>query len=454
MGGISAGLLGGSAIAGLKDNSSLYYNAAAMSFVDNPSIALGANTYRLRLVNIDNAFGEDLNRFSNQFVINPDLIGGLLFSKKKDILRFGYAINTRFLSENNVQFQSVKKLENGDQFVGDFDIRSKMQETWINSANSYKLSDHVGLGYTLIVAIRSEYYSNFIGAKIIPQDDNLEVSRMDSRIDYNYWNVKGLLRLSAAWDYDNFRIGWNITLPSLNLFGKAFVKREYSLTNNPGSLNDLPANIVLTGSEEKVNTKHKYPFSTGVGFSYRINGTDWIHFSSEIFLPVESYSIFKANDNLVAFPEKAIDSVLTLFPNEDNFMELKDEANFVANFSIGYENFITDNWGVLAGFRTDFNKGSKSHYDFGEMTPYRSPLDIYYVSGGAWGFYKKQKITAGLELGISPETNIHQLVNLDNPNSPDFPLTGNPSNNATANQLILRLFLGIEINFDQRKKEK
>ncbi len=453
MGGISAGLLGGSAIAGLKDNSSLYYNAAAMSFVNNPSISIGANTYRLRLLNIDRAFGEDLNTFSNQFVINPDLIGGLLFSKKNDILRFGYAINTRFLSQNHTQFQSVRNLENGDQFVGDFDIRSKTMETWFNSANSYKLNDHSALGYTLILAIRSQHYSNFIGTKIIPSNDQSEVARMDSRIDYNYWNVKGLLRLSYALDYERFRLGWNVTLPSLNLFGRAFAKREYSLVNNPNLLNDLPSDLVVTGNQERINAKHKYPFSTGLGASFKLNNKDWIHFSTEMFLPVEKYSIFNSDNELVAFPKGSFDSLAVLFPEEVTFMELNDAADFVINFSVGYENFISDNWGILAGFRTDFNKGKAPIYSFGEMTPNKSQLDIFHLSGGAWGYYKEQKVTAGLEVGLSPQKQMRQWVNFNNPNSPDYPLTGAPEFNATASQLILRIFLGIEINFVHKPKE-
>lgn len=142
MGGITAGLLGGSAVAGLKDNSSLYYNAAAMSFVDNPSISLGANTYRLQLLNIDNAFGQGLHQFNTGFVINPDLVGGLLFSKKNDRLRFGYAIATRFLSENNFSAQANVNMENNQTHIGDFDLHNKTQETWIKSANSYKVSEH------------------------------------------------------------------------------------------------------------------------------------------------------------------------------------------------------------------------------------------------------------------------------------------------------------------------
>ena len=57
-----------------------------------------------------------------------------------------------------------------------------------------------------------------------------------------------------------------------------------------------------------------------------------------------------------------------------------------------------------------------------------------------------------MELGLSPTRDMQQLVNFDRPSSPDYPLTGTPSFQASANQLILRIFLGVEINFLQKEK--
>lgn len=324
MGGISADLLGGSAVAGLKDNSSLYYNAAAMSFVDNPSISIGANTYRLRLLNIDNAFGQDLNQSNMGFVINPDLIGGLLFSKKNDQLRFGYAIATRFLSKNNLSAQASFNRENNKTHVGDFDLHNNIQETWIKSSNSYKISEHFAYGLGFIIAIRSQTYTNYIGSKLIPITNSGEVSRFDSRVGYDDWNVKGLLRLSMAVDYERFRFGWNVTLPSVNLFGSAKIKREFSLVNNPIFQNNFPKNIILTTSTDKISTTHKYPFSSALGVSFKLKNNDWIHFSSELFLPIKKYNVFSSDAVPTAFPKEAFDSISNKYFSDVNFLELSD----------------------------------------------------------------------------------------------------------------------------------
>ncbi|RLD67232.1 MAG: hypothetical protein DRI95_05150 [Bacteroidetes bacterium] len=59
------------------------------------------------------------------FVINPDLVGGLLFSEKDDRLRFGYSVATRFLFNSTFSAQSNFINENNNTQVGDFDLHNK-----------------------------------------------------------------------------------------------------------------------------------------------------------------------------------------------------------------------------------------------------------------------------------------------------------------------------------------
>lgn len=94
-----------------------------------------------------------------------------------------------------------------------------------------------------------------------------------------------------------------------------------------------------------------------------------------------------------------------------------------------------------------FKFNNSEGFDLGELSPYYSSWDIYYFSGGLWGIIKDQKITTGVEVGLSPKTQIRQLVNFYNVDSPDYSLLGTPTHEALANQVMIRLYLGIEINF-------
>ena len=57
-----------------------------------------------------------------------------------------------------------------------------------------------------------------------------------------------------------------------------------------------------------------------------------------------------------------------------------------------------------------------------------------------------QKITTGLEVGLTPKTRIRQLLNFDGVDSPDYPLLGTPTFTAKASQLTIRLYLACKIH--------
>ncbi|RLD81803.1 MAG: hypothetical protein DRJ07_08865 [Bacteroidetes bacterium] len=266
-----------------------------------------------------------------------------------------------------------------------------IKETWINSANSYRLSEHFSYGFTFIIAIRTQTYANYIGSKLIPFSTTEELSRFDSRIRYNYWNVKGLVRLSMALDYERFRFGWTITPPSLNLFGRASVKREFALVNNPNMRNNFPADAILTSNADKIKTIHKYPLSTALGTSVKLKNNDSLHFSTELFLGINKYKVFSSDIEPVAFPTAVFDSIADIYFTDINFLELSEQAKFVINFSIGYENFLTEKWGLLTGFCTDFNFNSSDDFDLGELRPYYSSWDIYLLIRWYLGYYKRPK---------------------------------------------------------------
>ena len=396
---------------------------------------------------MENAFGTGKEQFINNFIINPDMVGGLLFSKKNDNLRTGYAIATKVLAANNFFKQIEIRRPNQPIFIGDFDLSSKTQETWFNMANSYKMNDHLALGLTFIVAARSENYSNGLSAKRIPIEANQEISRFDSRTLYNFWNVKGLIRLGVAADYINFRLGANLILPSINIMGTGNVKREIAIINNDGDGSNAPEDAIILNSDEDLKTKHKYPLSAGLGASLKLKNNDWLHFSTEMFAPINTYSIFSSSSTPLTYPQGSADSLPKEFYNPDDFLKLLEQAKFVINFSVGYESYISDNWGVLAGFRTDFNSGDQNEtYNISIIERYSSNADRYHFSGGVWTNYKNKKFTAGLEVGLAPKATIRQLADFSN-EAPSLPIAGAPDSNATLRGVSFRLFLGVEIMF-------
>ena len=108
--GARASLLGGAATAGLGDNATTYYNAAAMAFVEHPSISISVSAYRMRMLNLETSLlSNKVELKESSFSTMPNLIAGVLAFENRPKLRLGYAVLTRrsfsskfdFLGENN-----------------------------------------------------------------------------------------------------------------------------------------------------------------------------------------------------------------------------------------------------------------------------------------------------------------------------------------------------------------
>ena len=77
-----ASLLGGAAIAGVGDNSAVYYNPAAMAFqATTDKFSISANAYRLRYANTQHGLGQDLHFTAFNMMVNPQMIAGILHLK-------------------------------------------------------------------------------------------------------------------------------------------------------------------------------------------------------------------------------------------------------------------------------------------------------------------------------------------------------------------------------------
>ena len=76
--GARASLMGGAATSGLGDNAVVYYNPAAMAFVEDPSMSISVNAYRFRMLTIPDAMGEGLDLKETSFTSMPNLIAGVI----------------------------------------------------------------------------------------------------------------------------------------------------------------------------------------------------------------------------------------------------------------------------------------------------------------------------------------------------------------------------------------
>jgi len=74
-------LLGGAVVAGVADNSAIFYNPAALAFLEHPNINVDGTLYAYRWLEYKNALGKDVSAVAAGFLYYPQLIGGMLPSK-------------------------------------------------------------------------------------------------------------------------------------------------------------------------------------------------------------------------------------------------------------------------------------------------------------------------------------------------------------------------------------
>ena len=66
-----------------------------MAFVEDPSMSISVNAYRMRMLKMQNFLGDGIDLKANQFSSMPNLIAGIVDLGKKERLRLGYAVITR-----------------------------------------------------------------------------------------------------------------------------------------------------------------------------------------------------------------------------------------------------------------------------------------------------------------------------------------------------------------------
>ena len=150
--GARASFLGGASAAGLGDNATVFYNAAAMSFVENTALSISVNAYRISNIQLKNALGKGYHLKETQLSTMPNLIAGIYKAKKHPKVRLGYAVITRrnFSSKYDYLFQGYREVmssTNGpESFVGGYNQNHSLQEYWAGVSLSLKVSKHFSIG--------------------------------------------------------------------------------------------------------------------------------------------------------------------------------------------------------------------------------------------------------------------------------------------------------------------
>jgi len=444
-------IIRGAATAGLGDNATVYYNAASMAFVENPSMSISVNAYRIRNLKLNNALGKGLNLKYTQFSTTPNLIAGIIELKKRKRLRLGYAVITRrsFSGKFDYLYQTQKEILSttaGEEvFVASYNNQHQLNEYWAGFGVSYQLSDSWSIGFAHYGIYRDVKYSNSHQTSVLPQDGSTgDVASVSTNITFNYWTVKGIIKTSIALSVDNFKFGITATLPSFNILGKANIYRDYSIIN----LDELiGTDVTFIDRADGVKAVHKENGSLAIGVSWKLGKRAWLHFTNETFFGGKYYLIFNPEQSPSVYPTSIPDTTTYRYFGNQNFLAFGEESEARTNIGIGLETKIAKRWDLYLGARTGFLFNEKPYYDFDRVNIESSKWNLYHFSLGL--VHLNKKYTIGVEYGFTPKQEYYHVIDFPS-SSVENALIGNGGAGAYAEQFSFKLLLEIEI---ENKKE-
>lgn len=407
--GATGTLMGGAMIGGVDDNSAVYYNPGALSFIDNPSLSVDANVYRMDKIRISDGAGNEANLNSAQLSIYPQIIAGMINLFKKSKFRFSYSILTR--NHGNVLMNarySASDAQNGSEtttnYVGVFDYVNQLNEQWFGVGVGYRVTGKLGVGATFYSSYRGQTYQLTNYVQEIENLDTNQVFRTqtnDEAIKYNTFRLLikfGLSYISGPW-----RVGVTLTTPSVPQYGKGSVQRQNSVITVSENPSDMEDNFLIMDSKSEVKANYRHPLSIGFGAEYRTDKTR-IALSAEYFFRIGTYHLLEPTAAPFVYPSSYLDSA-SYRPLIDDYLHVENAARPVLNVGIGYSQSISKKFTLLLGAFTDFSSYEQPE-EANELLHGFGGFDSYHGSAGLSYAMKKQSVTLGFSFAFTPSKQI------------------------------------------------
>jgi len=394
--GTESALLSGAVVGGNNDNTMIYYNPGALGFLDNSSISVNANAYRIENIKIENALGEKADFKSSQLGSVPLLTGGMINIKDKR-WKIGYSFmspvqfNFKGIARKDGYFDIIDETESPgkEEFVGESGISSKLSEILIVLGAARKLNENWSVGLSNLFTIRSNsYLRNFSTYTFMNNPENTLVSAQLSQ-NVDYYNVRYAAKVGIAYKKDKWRAGLTVTSPSINIMGVGTVAANISAYNLK-VLGDNRITAVATDRQSELKTKFKSPLSISAGLNYDGNRSRY-GISVQYYASLGVYDIMDIQPSTFIRPADLAPEL-----GSDEFMNVKAAAKSVINVAIGYKYLLKENITLYLSARSDM-----SYYD-DDLTNTRgirtaiSSWDIYHFASGVTFNRRQSSLSLGL----------------------------------------------------------
>ena len=417
VGGGKTALLGGIAVGGVSDYSATFYNPGALSFLGKKSMSFNFNMYGIKDFSFIDGGGPGIDSRYTRVSLYPASLAGPLPFLGDSTNRFSYMIfSTGYsyvrISERYEGYADVIPTRTGNAFLGDEylinqgKIDALLSEVTVGFGYSKKISDNVGIGFSLLGAyrdqtkIRYESYAAYDSA-------NQRAATSDVYVDIDYWAVRfsGKFGISAVWD--DLKLGATITTPSFAIKKASGGTDQASLTSNNVLIDTTGAQIDIIASDrqEGLPVNYRSPFSFAAGIEYKFSEETLAHFAFEWFAPISTYVVLQPESGNFVLNDPS--EILPMDSAER--LRVYDSMKSIFNVGIAVEHKLNDKLTGYAAIRTDFSNAN--YEDIDGLAVGFTDFNIYHFTLGASMNVNDTFIGVGLEYSHGDRPDFPQLFN-------------------------------------------
>ncbi|RPD41511.1 outer membrane protein transport protein [Chitinophaga barathri] len=397
--GTRSALLGGAVVGGTNDNTTLYYNPAALAFIDTASVSINANLYQVENIKIKNALGQRADFKSSNIATIPLLVTGM-FETKNPRLKIGYG----FVSPVNFDFKATARFDGfqqivddsespGDEeFIGQQSISTSVHEVAAAIAIGYKLNPKFAIGITNLFTVRTANYTKATLSRFFLNNADRQLVTATFLQNFNYYHVRYAAKIAAAYKTKRFDAGLTVTTPGLGFMGKGTVAAD--LTGTAIKYNGRRQDLTANDRQEKLKTKYLSPYAVSGGLN--------VHFRRSLLAFAIQYNGQEGIYDIMQAKPAAFVRPADLYPSlgSDNFLRVKTAAESVLNIAVGYEHSLNERISLLFSLRNN-----QSYYDEAlakekGIKPDLTSWNIYHLVGGCIIRKNRSSISLGLQLSV------------------------------------------------------
>ncbi len=417
--GTRSALLGGAVLGGAEDNTMIYYNPGALGLLDESSISINANAYRVENIKVENALGNEEDFKSGQLGSVPLLAGGMIRTGSEK-WKVGYA----FIAPVDFKFKGVARVDGNydlvedsespglEETVGEASLNNKTSELIVAMGIGHRINENWSVGLSNLFTVRSLSYQRSLSTYIFLNQGESPLIGANILQNADYYNVRYAAKLGVVYQKDKWDVGLTLTTPSLNLFGQGSVASNIAIRNLK-VIDDNRISGVATARQAELKTKFKSPFSVALGTNYSF-GRSHLGVAVQYFASTDIYDVMEPAPGSFVRP-------IDLAPQfqSDEFLSLQAAAESVFNIAVGYEYEVSESLSILGGFRTDMSYYNEDLNEVAGIKPTISNWDIYHFTGGVTFNRKNSSLSLGLLLSGGTNDSYEQTGSFD-PENPDL----------------------------------